>query len=62
MTPATELTEKGMAMAKKLCKLAKRGKLDQIGELARNARYICKKCGRTAEKEENLCRATPIEG
>jgi len=29
--------------------------IDQYKPLVRNARFLCKKCGRAAAKEENLC-------
>jgi len=29
--------------------------LDEIKKLVRNARFICKNCGRAAKDEENLC-------
>ncbi len=48
-------------VAKKLCKLAKKEKFDQIGALALNARFICAKCGRTAAWSENLCKPRKIK-
>jgi transposase-like protein len=50
-----------MAIAKKLCKLAKKEKFDEIGALARTARFICHKCGRTAENSENLCQPRKLK-
>ena len=40
-----------------LCDLAEQGNitLDQMKELVRNPKFICRKCGRVAAKEENLC-------
>jgi len=48
-------------VAKALCKLAKKGELKQIAEAARTARFICKKCGRTAEDRKSLCSPVPVE-
>ena len=42
--------------AKHLCDMAKRGvDLNLYKELVKDAKFICKKCGRVAAKEENLC-------
>ena len=38
-----------------LCKLFKRGDLERIKELARDALYVCKKCGRAAHDKDHLC-------
>ncbi|MGD9497413.1 MAG: hypothetical protein AB7Y46_14025 [Armatimonadota bacterium] len=48
-------------MAKKLCKLAKKEKFEEIGALAQNARFICHKCGRTAANSQNLCQPRRIK-
>jgi hypothetical protein len=34
--------------------------LDQIKELVKNPKFICKKCGRVAALEENLCEPVPL--
>lgn len=34
--------------------------LDDYKELVRNPRYICKKCGRAAASEKNLCSADKL--
>jgi len=47
-------------MAKKLCKLAKKGELKEIAEAAREGKYICKKCGRTASDKKRLCSAVAV--
>ena len=41
--------------AEHLCKIAKRGDLDQIREVIRDARFFCIKCGRSAHEAGNLC-------
>ena len=42
--------------SKHLCEMAKRGEdLETFKSLVRNPKFICKKCGRVAAKEENLC-------
>lgn len=48
-------------MAKKLCKLAKKGELKEIAEAARDGKYICKKCGRTASDKKSLCSAVAVD-
>jgi len=41
---------------KHLCKIwADTYDVDQIRDLVKNAKYVCKVCGRAAAKEENLC-------
>lgn len=47
-------------MSKKtLCKLVKddyvKDNFKEYAELVEGAKFICKKCGRAAQKEENLC-------
>ena len=34
--------------------------LDQVKALVKDAKFICKKCGRVATKEENLCEPVPL--
>ena len=34
--------------------------LEILRPLVSNAKFICKTCGRVAEKQENLCTPTPI--
>ncbi|MFH0848430.1 MAG: hypothetical protein V1857_02875 [archaeon] len=48
--------------AKHLCDMAEKGQVDlnTFKELSRNPRFICKKCGRVAAKEENLCKPIPL--
>jgi hypothetical protein len=47
--------------AKHLCDMAKRGvDLQTFKDLVRNPKFICKKCGRVAAKEENLCEPVPL--
>ncbi len=50
--------------AKKLCTLAKNGSLKEdtkaYKELLREAKYMCKKCGRAAAKPKYLCKSTKI--
>jgi hypothetical protein len=35
--------------------------LEQLKDLVREPMYICKWCGRVAEKSDNLCAATSIQ-
>ena len=47
--------------AKHLCDMAKRGvDLNTYKKLVKDAKFICKKCGRAAAKEENLCDPVPL--
>ncbi len=42
----------------KMCQLTKKAHkfdLEKVKKLTSNPRYICKCCGRTANKKENLC-------
>lgn len=52
-------------MSKKLCKLVKDDILDkdikEYIKLVSEAKYVCRKCGRTAKKEENLCSAKKLK-
>jgi hypothetical protein len=41
---------------KHLCKVAKRADKEMISQLTRDARYVCRKCGREAHDEANLCK------
>lgn len=45
-----------------LCDLAENGviTLEEMKALVRNPKFICKKCGRVAAKEENLCEPVPL--
>jgi hypothetical protein len=52
-------------MTKTLCKLAKRGKLnerDEGADLSQNARLVCRKCGRMANKKKRLCKPVTSDG
>lgn len=46
-----------------LCYMFKSEKvtLEQLKDLVREPMYICKWCGRVAEKSDNLCAATSIQ-
>lgn len=45
-----------------LCDLAEQGQitLEQMKALVRDPKFICRKCGRVAAKEENLCEPVPL--
>ena len=43
-----------------LCKISKRGDLELVRKLARDAAFICKKCGRAAREKDHLCDPSPI--
>jgi len=39
-----------------LCRIAKREDIELLRQLAKDARFACHKCGRSAHDEKNLCR------
>jgi len=39
-----------------LCRIAKRGDQGLLRQLARDARFLCRKCGREAHDVKNLCK------
>ncbi|NJD55103.1 MAG: hypothetical protein FIA94_01715 [Nitrospirae bacterium] len=43
-----------------LCKIARQGDMDLIRQLVREPRFFCRKCGRAAREEVNLCRPAKI--
>ncbi|UCH03342.1 MAG: hypothetical protein JSV20_00635 [Candidatus Bathyarchaeota archaeon] len=45
-----------------LCDLAESGEatLEQMKDLVRNPKFVCRKCGRAAQKDENLCEPVPL--
>ena len=45
-----------------LCDMAMKGQvtLEQMKELVRDPKYICRKCGRVAANQENLCEAVSL--
>ncbi len=46
---------------KHLCEMARRGvDLNTYKELVKDAKFICKKCGRVAVNEDNLCEPVPL--
>ncbi|MEE8570191.1 MAG: hypothetical protein V3S97_04235 [Candidatus Bathyarchaeia archaeon] len=58
-----EIFHKPMEHPNHLCYMFKSGKvtLEQLKDLVREPMYICKWCGRVAEKSDNLCAATSIQ-
>lgn len=43
---------------KTLCKI--KDDIELLKKLVKDARYICKKCGRAARHDENLCKGTKL--
>lgn len=48
-------------MSEKLCKAFKNMDFKDYTKLVKDSKYVCKKCGRTAKNEENLCEAKKIK-
>ena len=50
--------------SKKLCGLVKKGAVKedkkQYKELVRDGQFLCKKCGRVAKNDKNLCKPTDL--
>jgi len=48
--------------ANHLCDLAEKGQLslEQMKALVKDPKFICRKCGRAANKAENLCEPVPL--
>ena len=46
-------------MAKTMCKVSKElpDSFDKVIGLITNAEFVCKKCGRVANKEDRLCKS-----
>jgi hypothetical protein len=45
-----------------LCEMAAEGRvtLEQMKSMVKDAKFICKNCGRAAAREENLCDPVPL--
>ena len=44
-----------------LCAIVAEGaKIEEYMSLIKDGKFVCKTCGRTAAKKENLCEPTPI--
>ncbi len=54
------MAKDGKLSDKKLCKLAKDGDIDALAVLARDAQYICKKCGRVSSQKKNICKPAEL--
>jgi hypothetical protein len=46
-----------------LCVMAEWGEvgLEQMKDLVRNPNFVCKRCGRVAKSEANLCEPAPLD-
>ena len=58
MTPREETmpVAKDKLSNKKLCKLADKGKIDDLAALAKDAKFICEKCGRVSSQKKSICK------
>jgi hypothetical protein len=45
-----------------MCQIIYNGDFERAAQLAENAKYICKQCGRSAREKENLCAPTEHKG
>jgi len=43
-----------------LCRIAKREDMELLRQLVREVRFSCRKCGRAAHNEENLCKPVKL--
>lgn len=60
-TEISTLEAPHLGHSKHLCDMTKRGvDLNTYKELVKDPKFICKKCGRAAAKEENLCEPVPL--
>ena len=57
-------TQKTKKVGKTLCKLQKNNfikkNLEEYKALVRDGRYVCRKCGRVAGREKNLCKGETL--
>ncbi len=45
---------------KKLCKLAGKDDIDALAALARDAKFICGKCGRVSSQKKSICKPVKL--
>jgi hypothetical protein len=53
-----------MKISKTLCRLSKKQvemHLDELAEMAKDARYLCRKCARVSVKKKHLCKPVKLE-
>ncbi len=43
-----------------LCRIEKRGDMELLRRLGNDARFSCRKCGRSAHEEKNLCKSARL--
>ncbi len=53
--PHYELSDMHPDHEKHLCHISSLRNMKTVGELAKNAQYVCIVCGRAAKSEVNLC-------
>jgi hypothetical protein len=41
---------------KRMCEIKPKKHLDVVKELAKNAQYVCRSCGRAAASKQHLCK------
>ncbi len=61
MIPEAYVKAPHLGHSQHLCDMADRGvALQVVKDLVKNPKFICKKCGRAAAKEVNLCEPVPL--
>lgn len=48
-------------MSKKICKLVKKGDEKVYKALLQNPKFVCKKCGRVANKSKVICKSKALK-
>lgn len=59
-TQEYELTDLHPDHEKHLCHISSLRNMKTVGELARDAQYVCIVCGRAAKSSQNLCEPAKI--
>ncbi len=59
LSESTGLTDRHTGHANHLCELTAKRQMAKVGQLAKDAKYLCHICGRAAADKANLCE--PVE-
>jgi len=55
VVPEHKLYQQHTGHESHMCELVSKRKMDEVAELAKDAKYVCHICGRAAAKASNLC-------